>query len=130
MALRTGVQFSPYQQSFKVNVSTQIVNVNFQGASRQFAWIEISLLYDRSDQHQTIYNSYNAELAAAKIQSLKLKNASTTYSLTAGLVYDVDNEDDKHCLYSMFVAYWCDDCTAARLTEYVNNKIFQELPKE
>ena len=46
MALRTGVQFSPYQQSFKVNVGTQIVNVNFQGASRQFAWIEISLIYD------------------------------------------------------------------------------------
>ena len=46
MALRTGVQFSPYQQSFEVNVGTQTVNVNFQGANRQFAWIEISLAYD------------------------------------------------------------------------------------
>ena len=37
MALRTWVQFSPYQQSFKVNVGTQTVNVNFRGANRQVA---------------------------------------------------------------------------------------------
>ena len=104
MALRAGVQFSPYQQSFEVNVGTQTVSVNFQGANRQFAWVEISLVYDRSDQHQTIYDSYNAELAATKIQSLKLENALTTYSLTSGLVYDIDNKDDKHCLYLMLVA--------------------------
>ena len=30
MELRTGVQFSPYQQSFKVNIGTQSVNVNLQ----------------------------------------------------------------------------------------------------
>ena len=46
MALRTGVQFSPYQQSFEVNVGTETVNVNFQGANMQFDWIEISLIYD------------------------------------------------------------------------------------
>ena len=59
MTLQTGVQFSPYQQSFQVNVGTQTLNVNFQGANRQFTWIEISLIYDQSDQHQTIYDSYN-----------------------------------------------------------------------
>ena len=123
------MQFSPYQQSFEVNFGTQTVNVNFQGANRQFALIEITLVYDWSDPHQTIYDSYNAELAATKIQSLKLENASTTYSLTVGLAYDVDSEDDKHWLYLMFVAYSCDGCTAAPLTEYVNNELFQELPK-
>ena len=60
---------------------------------------------------------------------LKLENALTTYSLIGGLIYDVDNEDDKHWLYSMFVGYLCDGYTAAPLTEYANNKIFQELPK-
>ena len=104
MALRNGVQFSPHQQSFEGNVGTQTVNVNFQEANRQYAWIEISLAYDRSDQHQTICDSYNAELATTKIQSLKLENALTTYSLTSGLVYDIDNKDDKHCLYLMLVA--------------------------
>ena len=105
MALRTGVQFSAYQQSFEVNISTQSVNVNFQVANRQFAWIEISLVYDRSDQHQTVYDNYNTELAATKIQSLKSENVSTTYSLTGRLLYDVDNEDDKHWLYLMFAVF-------------------------
>ena len=49
MTLRTGVQFSPYQLSFEVNVATQTVNENFQGANRQFVWIEISLVYHRSN---------------------------------------------------------------------------------
>ena len=130
MALRTGVQFSPYQQSFVVNVGTQNVNVNFQGANRQFALIEVSLVFDRGDQYQTINDSYDAELRATKIQSLKLENTSTTYSLTGGLVSDIDNEDDKHWLYAMFVAYWCNGCTVAQLPEYANNEIYQELPKE
>ena len=55
---------------------------------------------------------------------LKLENALTTYSLIGGLIYDVDNEDDKHWLYSMFVGYSCDGYTAAPLTVK-----FQELPK-
>ena len=56
-ALRTGVQFSPYhQQSFEVNIGTQTININFQGVNKQFAWLEISLIYLESDQHQTIYS--------------------------------------------------------------------------
>ena len=105
MVLRTGVQFSPYQQSFEVNIGTQSINVNFQGANRQFAWIEISLVYQQSDQHQTVYDSYDAELAATKIKSLKLENFSAKYSLTSELLYDVDTEDNKHWLYSMFLVF-------------------------
>ena len=89
---------------------------------RQFAWLEVSLIYDKSDQHQTIYDSYGAELAATQIQSLTLK--------TGRLVYGIDNEDDKHRLYAMFVAFFCDGCFTAPLTEYTNNEICQELPKE
>ena len=128
--LRTGVQFSPYQQSFEMNIGTQTINVNFQGANRQFVWLEISLIYDKSDQHQTIYDSYSTELAATQIQSLTLENKSSTYSLTGRLVYDIDNEDDKHWLYPMFVAFSCDGCSTAPLTKYANNQIYQELPKE
>ena len=80
-------------------IGTQSVNVNFQGGNRQFAWIEISLLYDRSDQHQTVYDSFGVELAATKIQSVKLENASTTHSQTGGVLYDIDKEYDKHLLY-------------------------------
>ena len=128
-AFRTGVQFSPYQQTFEVNVGTQAVKVNIQGANRQLAWLEISLVYDKSDQHQTIYDSYGTEIAAKNIQSLTLENTSSTYSLTDGLEYGIHNEDDKHWLYVMFIAYCCVSCSTAPLSEYANIEIFQELPK-
>ena len=47
--LRTVVQFSPYQQSFEVNIGTQTINVNFQDADKKFAWLETSPIYDKSD---------------------------------------------------------------------------------
>ena len=128
--LRTGVQFSPYQQSFEVNIGTQTINVNFQGTNKQFAWLEISLIYDKSHQHQTIYYSCGAELGATQIQSLTLENTSSAYSLTGVFVYDIDNEDGRHWLSPMFVAFSCDGCSTTPLTEYTNNEIYQELPKE
>ena len=110
-----------------MNIGTQTINVNFQGANRQFAWLEILLVYDKSDQYQTIYDSYNVEVAATKIQSLTLENTTSTYSLTGGLEYNIDNEDNKHWLYALFVAYQSGpSCSTASLTEYANNEIYQE----
>ena len=74
--IRTGVKFSSYQQSFEVNVGTQSINVSFIGANRQFAWVEISLPYDKNNQHQAVYDSYDAKLAAKKKQSTKIENNS------------------------------------------------------
>ena len=129
-ALRTGVILSSYQQSFEINVLTQSLKVNFRGLNKQIEWLEISLVFDKSDQHQTDYDSYDVELAAKYVQLLALENASTTYNLTGQLEYNVSNEDDKHWLYQMFVAYYCEGCSAAPLTQYKNNKIKQELTKE
>ena len=56
--------------------------------------------------------------------------ASTTYSLTGQLEHNVSNEDGKHWLCQMFVAYYCEGCSAAPLTQYKNNKIKQEMTKE
>ena len=130
IALRTGVILSPYQQSFEINVGTQSLKVNFRGLKKQTEWLEIYLVFDKSDQHQTVYDSYDAELAAKYVQLLALENASTTYSLTGQLEYNVSNEDDKHWLYQMFVAYYWEGCSAAPLTQYKNNEIKQELTKE
>ena len=61
---------------------------------------------------------------------IKIENKSATYSLTGGLTYNIDDEDDKHWLYEMFFSYWCNGCSTAPLPEYANNKIYQELTKE
>ena len=56
-ALRTGVISSPYQQSFEINTGTQSLKANFLGLNKQIEWLEISLVFDKSDQHQSVYNS-------------------------------------------------------------------------
>ena len=49
-ALRAGVFNAPYQQSFELNVGTQSRKINFYGAAVQFEILEVSLVYDKSDQ--------------------------------------------------------------------------------
>ena len=74
----------------------QSINVGFIGTNKQFAFLEISLVYDKSDQHKTIFNSYNVEIAAEKIKSLKIENASSTYALTNKINYDADAAEDAY----------------------------------
>ena len=65
--LRQGVLPAPYQQEIEVNTGTQDFTCTFKGAQRQFDWLEISIVYDKSYQNTTIYNSYDLELAARLI---------------------------------------------------------------
>ena len=80
---------SPYQQSFEINVGTQSLDVKFRELNKQIEWLEISLVFERSDQHQTVKDRYGVELAAKYVQLLALENASTTYSLTGQLEYNI-----------------------------------------
>ena len=125
-ALRTGIRMTPYQQSFEINTGTQSIYVNFVSANRHFALIEVSLVYDKSDQDKTIYDSYNVEITV-KIQSLKIENVSTTYTLTSEIKYDVGDADSGNWLYAQFVAFSCNGCSIAPLIGHGNNEVYQEL---
>ena len=109
-ALRQGVLPCPYQQLFEINTGTQSFTCTFKGAQRQFDWLEISIAYDKSYQHTTIYDSYDLELAAKLIQTIKFENTSTTYSITGKLFFDLEKDEDKNILCKMFVAYNCEGC--------------------
>ena len=118
---------NPYQQTFEVNAGSQTVSVDFLGASREFNWLEISLVYDKSYAHETVYDSYDLELAAHLIESIKFVDASKAYTLTGNISYDINNKDEKNLLYKMFVAYQCNGATFAPLTDYKNNPIYQDM---
>ena len=62
--LRTGIKPMPFQKTYEINTGIQSHIVEFKGAKKQFLFIEISQVYDKSEQHNTIYESHNAELAA------------------------------------------------------------------
>ena len=69
-------------------------------------------------------------LAAKTIKSVKLSNFTEIYSLTNEKKYDIDNLTQKHLLYKQFVAWSCNGCSTAPLTDYINNPIYQELIDE
>ena len=69
-----GAQKTPPQKTYEINTGQDSLEVEFLGANRQFDWIEISIVHDKSDKHTTIYDSYNRELAAQSIKSLRLSN--------------------------------------------------------
>ena len=50
------------------------INIDFLGTNRQFYWLEISLVFDKSNEHTKIYDSYNVEWAAKCIKSVKISN--------------------------------------------------------
>ena len=80
--LRMGTQKTPLQKTYEINTGQYSIDVEFLGANRQFAWIEIFLVHGKSQKHTSIYDSYNQEMAAQEIKSLKLTNFTEVYSLT------------------------------------------------
>ena len=81
---RTGIKPKPYQKSFKLVTSTKSRVTAFQTVNKQFSFLTISLVYGKSDQHRSIYDTYNAKLAITKIKLIKLENASNMYSYSIG----------------------------------------------
>ena len=76
-----GVQKTPIQKYTKYARSDSI-NIDILGSNRQFDWLEISIVFDKSDKHTTVYDCHNVKLTAKYIQSMKLSNFTEIYSLT------------------------------------------------
>ena len=91
--LRTGIKPTPYQKTFEVNTGTQSHVVEFKGANKQFSFTEISLVHDKSEQHNSVYDSYNIELAATRIASVQLENLNNKYG-EINRKYDLTEEHD------------------------------------
>ena len=127
-ALRTGLKLFPYQKSYEIVAGAQSKTFTFTNAFKQFEFLEISLVYDSSDQHLTIYDSYNAELAATKIKSIKLQNASNTYSEFNTVKFDLEDEEDRYNLFNSFRAWVTKGSSIVSTNEYIHNETAQELP--
>ena len=128
--LRIGVQKTSAQKSYEILVGSDSITVDFLGLNRQFDWLEISLVFDKSDKHTTIYDSYNVELMAKYIKSVKLTNFTEMYSLTNEKKYDMENFTPKCLLCKQCVAWSVNGCSTAPLSDYINNPIYQELIDE
>ena len=128
--VRMGVQKTPYQKTYKLQARSQDFTVDFHRANRQFDWIEISLVYDKSDKHLLPYDSYSQETAARLIKTIDFANISNENSATNTLRYDLDNDLHKHLLYKQFLAWNTNGCSTAPLGDFMNNPVAQELKNE
>ena len=126
--LRTGLKFSPYQKSYELVVGAQSKTFTFTNAFKQFAFLEFSLVFDKSDQHLNIYDSYNAETAATSIKYIKLQNASNTYSEFNTIKFSPEDEEDRFVLYNAFVAWVTKGSSIVPESDYLYNETRQQLP--
>ena len=55
--LRTGMYKTPHQKNYKINSGASSDKIEFTGTNRLFDYLDISLVYDKSDAHKTIYDS-------------------------------------------------------------------------
>ena len=124
---RMGTQKIPLQKTYEINVGQDSLDIDFLEANRQFDWTELSLVYDKSDKHTTICNSYNVKMASKKIKSVKLTNSTEICSLTNEKKYYIDNLTQRYFLCKQFVAWSHDGLSVAPLSDYINNPVFQEL---
>ena len=126
--LRTGIKCSPYQKSYELVAGSQSKTFTFTNTFKQFAFLDFSLVLDRSDQHLNIYDSYNAEVAAVSIKNIKLQNASNTYSEFNTIKFDLEDEEDRFTLYNAFAAWVTKGSRIVPESDYIYNEIRQELP--
>ena len=126
--LRMGAQRTLIQKTYEINVRQDSLDIDFLSANRRFDWIELYLVYDKSNKHTTIYDSYKVEMASKKIKSVRLTNFTEIYSLrTNEKKYDIGNLTQKLLLFKQFVVWSCNRSSVAPLTGYINNPVYQEL---
>ena len=92
----------------------------------QIERLEISLVPEKSYQHLTAHDSYDAELAAKTVGNIRLDNVNSIYDSYTTDKFDLTDENDKMLLYKNFVAYVTDGCSTAPLPEYRNNEIYNK----
>ena len=54
------------QKTYEINVGQSTLDIDFLGANRRFDWLELSLVYNKSDKQDTVYDSCNVEMASKK----------------------------------------------------------------
>ena len=61
------------------------------------------------------------------VKRIELANISDTYIATNTMKFDTSNDTQKHMLWKQYAAWHCDGYSAAAISNFINNPMFQEL---
>ena len=61
------------------------------------------------------------------IKNIELSNISEAYNATNTMKFDTSNDTQKHLLWKQYAAWHCNGYTAAPISDYIKNPVFQEL---
>ena len=124
------IKNTPYQKWHEIKTGAHWLVVDFRRTNKQFSFLCESLVYEKSDQHNSVFDSYNIELASTKIKTIAFEHAASTYSVFNRVKFNTSNEHHKYLLYCQFVTYVCYGYSIAPITDYANNVVYQELPNQ
>ena len=125
--LRPGIRKIPLQKSYELVAGTQSKTITFNNAFKQFFFFRNFISF-RQNHHLSICNSYNSEVAATKIKTIKLQNASNTYSEFNTVKFDLEDEEDRYTLYNAFVAWVTNSSSIVPESDFMYNETRQKLP--
>ena len=92
------------------------------GTNKQSSFISISLVYDKSDQHSNVHDSYNVELWSKSIETIIFENTSNSYSLFNNVKFDLHEDHDQYQLYQQFFTRYCNGSSMVPLNDYTKNE--------
>lgn len=98
---RTRLEKSLLKKFYKLASDSQFHTINLDTVNRQFYCQEISLVFDKSNQNASTFDSYNAELTSRILGAVKVENITNKYSVANELEFDLRNKDQKHQIYSL-----------------------------
>ena len=94
------------QKPYELELGRQSRTVDLIAANRQFIWPEIYLVYNRSNKHANVYNSYNTQVASFSINNVSTENILSAYSVANRLKYRIDvYASENHMFYKQLVKY-------------------------
>ena len=47
-------QKTPIQKTYEINIGQDSIDIDFLGTNRQFDWLEMSLVFDKSNKHNNL----------------------------------------------------------------------------
>ena len=59
--------------------------------------------------------------------AIKAEKCLKSQSSFNSVKFDLENDHDQYLLYCQFLAWYCKGSSIAPLTDYANNKVYQEL---